>query len=275
MNLKLKSLVAAIAMIGAGAAQATLVSPGVVDNDINTDQYSGGNGITLGTGVGEIFLVVADPIQLKSYTLDLDLTVNDFRFNNASLINTFSVQDNLLQSFIAASPDPTQILWNLGGISNKGAGADLGIVTSHGQAGATWDVGEKPFDGNSLTIAMINAEAYANAASFGANAIAGWTDPQGFGGGLWGGTFGGSLFVQNTHVGLTGGELMSFIYADETNPLDGVPFVTAFSNGQWVLDGAAGKISYVSTAPVPVPAAAWLMGSGLLGLIGVARRRRS
>ena len=28
-------------------------------------------------------------------------------------------------------------------------------------------------------------------------------------------------------------------------------------------------------APVPVPAAAWLLGSGLLGLIGVARRRRS
>lgn len=30
-----------------------------------------------------------------------------------------------------------------------------------------------------------------------------------------------------------------------------------------------------SPAPVPVPAAAWLLGSGLLGLIGIARRTRS
>ena len=29
------------------------------------------------------------------------------------------------------------------------------------------------------------------------------------------------------------------------------------------------------TTPVPVPAAAWLFGSGLLGLIGVARRKKS
>jgi hypothetical protein len=29
------------------------------------------------------------------------------------------------------------------------------------------------------------------------------------------------------------------------------------------------------TAPVPVPAAVWLFGSGLLGLIGVARRRKN
>jgi hypothetical protein len=36
----------------------------------------------------------------------------------------------------------------------------------------------------------------------------------------------------------------------------------------WILEGT------MSTA-VPVPAAAWLMGSGLLGLAGVARRRRS
>lgn len=41
----------------------------------------------------------------------------------------------------------------------------------------------------------------------------------------------------------------------------------------WVLEGTL----HTATAPnpVPVPAAAWLMGSGLLGLAGVARRRRS
>ena len=40
---------------------------------------------------------------------------------------------------------------------------------------------------------------------------------------------------------------------------------------------AQGAISHVSiwTQPVPVPAAVWLFGSGLLGLVGIARRKRS
>ena len=38
--------------------------------------------------------------------------------------------------------------------------------------------------------------------------------------------------------------------------------------GNWTLNGTA------AAAVIPVPAAAWLMGSGLLGLVGVARRRR-
>ncbi len=31
----------------------------------------------------------------------------------------------------------------------------------------------------------------------------------------------------------------------------------------------------ITAAPVPVPAAAWLFGSGLLGLVGVARRKKA
>lgn len=53
---------------------------------------------------------------------------------------------------------------------------------------------------------------------------------------------------------------------DFTDPLtitlpDGVTYTSA--SGQFL------------TAPVPVPAAAWLFGSGLLGLIGVARRKKT
>ena len=38
--------------------------------------------------------------------------------------------------------------------------------------------------------------------------------------------------------------------------------------------GTAFRVSSLGVTEVPVPAAAWLMGSGLLGVAGVARRRR-
>jgi len=38
---------------------------------------------------------------------------------------------------------------------------------------------------------------------------------------------------------------------------------------QWHLSGSGAY-----TAPVPIPAAVWLFGSGLLGLLGIARRKK-
>lgn len=40
------------------------------------------------------------------------------------------------------------------------------------------------------------------------------------------------------------------------------------------LEGIVTSVTIVDPPPVPVPAAAWLFGTGLLGLLGVARRRR-
>lgn len=49
-------------------------------------------------------------------------------------------------------------------------------------------------------------------------------------------------------------------------------FQIAASSGDFILNSVTLTLE---TTPVPLPAAAWLLGSGLLGLIGVAKRRRS
>jgi hypothetical protein len=64
-----------------------------------------------------------------------------------------------------------------------------------------------------------------------------------------------------------------------TGSSGGVPHGTAVTTeyaGFWFLS-SAGQLTYniVEAAPVPLPAAVWLFGSGLLGLIGVGRRRRA
>jgi len=62
----------------------------------------------------------------------------------------------------------------------------------------------------------------------------------------------------------TGTELAGTFAIDWTSAISGGPF-----------DGQVGTYAATGTySAVPVPAAAWLFGSGLVGLVGVARRRR-
>lgn len=60
-------------------------------------------------------------------------------------------------------------------------------------------------------------------------------------------------------------------------PLSGADYalsVTPYGDGDLGTPGMAGDSSWtVVTQPVPVPAAVWLLGSGLVGLLGVAGRR--
>ena len=55
-----------------------------------------------------------------------------------------------------------------------------------------------------------------------------------------------------------------------------VSFTTLIPGNSYAIqfdNGVTGQLLGVDLAPIPVPAAVWLFGSGLLGLVGVARRR--
>ena len=58
--------------------------------------------------------------------------------------------------------------------------------------------------------------------------------------------------------------------ATSTTSTIAIFFETNSGTGTWNIDDV-----YVDTSVVPVPATAWLFGSGLLGLIGVDRRKKT
>ncbi|TCV86779.1 VPLPA-CTERM sorting domain-containing protein [Sulfurirhabdus autotrophica] len=63
------------------------------------------------------------------------------------------------------------------------------------------------------------------------------------------------------------------------NDVDGTQYFTVSGNTGTMFQNCGpsctGSLNRILPASVPVPAAAWLMGSGLLGLIGVARKRKA
>ena len=69
----------------------------------------------------------------------------------------------------------------------------------------------------------------------------------------------GDTYVLNYSATVPVGDLSGF---------GGVPYLLH-------LEGIVGAGAVVPPNPIPVPAAAWLFGSGLLGLAGIARRRKT
>lgn len=96
--------------------------------------------------------------------------------------------------------------------------------------------------------------------------------------------FGGFSFREDTNgannrvdplmfsiTGIVGDSIDDYIGPSSGNAGEGNALFAAHVAG---FDDGAGNTSGFFATPVPVPAAVWLFGSGLLGLIGIARRRR-
>lgn len=107
----------------------------------------------------------------------------------------------------------------------------------------------------------------------------------GLGGAAWGSNSDGVAHL-TCETNCSSGEAFSLFYTASVTegPFAGIRYRLGFDSGSLVplalaaaLDGPAEDYGVVSTgtiSAVPVPAAAWLFGSGLIGLIGVARRKK-
>ncbi len=267
---KLKAVVAAIALGAAAQANANLLDGA--------------------SGNGELFLSVWDSVAKVGYVKDTGIlmsaystSVGAFNFN----LNT----DANWTAFLAAST-ATNTVWNIGALDSTGGANANGM---HYLATSTNTLAQVKTQNNSGTTAMAGTNNYVSALNglAGMSAVANgsvFVTPgdgnsyPGVDGGYWNNNFGTKAQGWTTTAAL--GEVMSMYlltpsstngvakanvtqcgYADVNAIFHACSFTLA-ANG--TMTGAATSGEVLAT---PIPAALWLLGSAMVGLVGVARRK--
>jgi hypothetical protein len=256
-NLKAKVAVVALALSSALPASAALT---------NTD---GGN--------SSLMLTVWN--GTVSYTRNLGTTLSGFLTSYGDVSSHLFAGDSVFTTAFGTTA-ATALNWNIVAGDNLNTGSTNPAQTLvTGPQGGGLDL----FNGATIGIANANINtqmAFMNSAcgaassctvAAGANGdggATGWSNLNAF-------TFEtagiGAVDAQSVPV-----KLAMYLFASNASGPGANGATTQFSvNGQesyWTLDAATGNVTW-NVASVPVPAAVWLLGSGLLGLIGVGRRK--
>jgi len=237
--------------------------------------------IVTGAGTdGELFLSVFDPSGEISYHMDLGITVSQFNADDSSFRSFDLASDANFAGFLGQ----TDLRYSVVGANNIQYTTieelqTYGLMTTSSQTFAQVDerfVGQGSID---LMMSRVNTQAALlnvrtgvpySGTNGGENGTAvaligqqGYYDVAG-----WGDVNGTPGFVAAADVGTA----MSFYQVNVSD----VDFISAVETqmGEWLLT-ADGTLTYgtASVSAVPVPAAVWLFGSGLVGLVGIARRK--
>lgn len=260
MKTNLKALVAAVALCAAGGANAA---------------------IDLGeTGLGyntELFMSAWDPVRAVSYTRDLGIHFEDFLATAQNSSASWLGGDNTVWNTIFTGSNTGDIRWNVAAVNNfnnaLSNAATYGYMTTSNDTAANIKTN---MDGSLASIdnAIGYGKGFAQAVNVNNNAaLNDTTSSTGgasyAGAGSWNNNFGGVVGFNND-AGL--GESMSFYQVAYNESFDAS--VVNQLAGMFSL-ASNGNLTYtVGGAPVPVPPALWLLGSALVGLVGVSRRKR-
>lgn len=290
--MKLKKLAAAIALV-AGAAAGTPALAAINLDGLQLGGAFGGNAFVTDGGVGELFVSIvardpSNPLNDRSYARDLGVSTGSFvqGLLNGTLGPVSFAPDATLTSFLGANAGKTLsflvmgvhnsgvvnfdtfMTQNLGFLSTSGVSADaVAAAQPQGSGGFQISGAEVEFRSfvqgvNTATDGSPVGNVANNLSATFMPGTAGFHDLN-FGRDQ---TFG--FNAEGTLTGLSATVDFFFLNIDNAdNSLTAAPRLM----GTWTLS-SAGDLSF---QPVPVPAAAWLMGSALVGLAGAARRRRT
>lgn len=282
--LKLKYLTAATLLAIAGQAGAATV--GITDG--SPDDFAV-------EGNGEFILTVWDEVRQISYVRQLEMFLNDFVPSNkvgvgggtgdatpeTGLSLTFAGDATFVSSFSASNPN--DIKWHV-------SAADVRLLPGESQStpDALVILSTSPTTSPSTTASvsgMSNAgqqwdlfvgQVNTTGCGTGTGTSCTTTDPSSP---AFGAVFDTTAFglLGSTILGLDTDAFFVYTTGKAGSPAITKPTRTVFENsaGQGIFSlSADGTLTYNIPA-IPVPAAVWLLGSGLLGLVGVARRKQS
>jgi hypothetical protein len=276
MKFNLKMIAVAVAMVSAaGAANAALTGP---------DASTGGS----------LALVAFNDVTKAWYIRDLGVTLNSFL---PSSVTTLAGDEGVTGNKTPGAG--LSITKATGGYENFGDSSFSSWVTTQGAANVRWMISasDNLSDEDSLSQARLLTTS-ANAAQTASNGQVDNYVSSGNAGGLVDLFGDAALYVTgtdpisgfNTNFGLgamglaTLDSAASLFYFARSSYIGGQPTAatkTQFGNADQYASftlAANGDLSYSlapATSAVPVPAAAWLLGSGLLAMCGAIRRRKA
>lgn len=276
MTARLKTFAAALVLAFAGAnANAALV---------NTDHPGNQPTPGAGDGTGGLFFSMWDPVRVQSFYMNLLENANQFRANPFVSRTITGEKITALGTWIGGAPDKTQLVWNIGALSNAPpqGGPDYGGLSTardpspflttgvfSGLEGSINSTGRIYVDSNNrwdsadpdsipdLELADHHIVDVVNDAYHGTN---------------WGNSWGGQLGI-DSHAFINDSNGFYYFFADQSAPFFAGAF-THLGGGRWHLNfDDLSNTAGLRFQPIPVPAALWLMGSALLAMVGISRRR--